>query len=101
MDRTRNCGRSDATGHHPANLASACGSTVKKGALKPHLIHYWLTPPQDAERDEQITAVCSVYAEATARAEQGEVTVSTDELTGVQALERSTLACLWPPSKVE
>jgi len=29
-----------------------------------------------------------VYAEATARAEQGEVTVSTDELTGVQALER-------------
>jgi len=29
-----------------------------------------------------------VYAEATERAEQGEVIVSTDELTGVQALER-------------
>jgi DDE superfamily endonuclease len=29
-----------------------------------------------------------VYAEATGRAEQGEVTMSTDELTGVQALER-------------
>ena len=88
MDRTRNCRRSDATGHHQADLAAACGASVKKRGLQPHLIRYGLTPPQEPERDGQIKAVCSVYAEATERAEQGEVIVSTDELTGVQALER-------------
>jgi DDE superfamily endonuclease len=42
-----------------------------------------------------------VYAEATARAEQGEVTVSTDELTGVQALERKHPGLPLAPGKVE
>jgi transposase len=47
--------------------------------------------------DQKIRDVCTVYTEAPARAEQGERTVSTDELTGVQALERKyrdlPLAC--------
>jgi len=38
--------------------------------------------------DQTIAAVCSVYREAPARAAQGERTLSCDELTGVQALER-------------
>jgi transposase len=42
-----------------------------------------------------------VYEKATARAEQGEVTVSTDELTGVQALERKHPALPVAPGKVE
>ena len=46
--------------------------------IMPHLIRYWLTPPQDPEREEQVKAICTVYEEATARAEQGGVTVSTD-----------------------
>jgi hypothetical protein len=46
--------------------------------IMPHLIRYWLTPPQDSEREEQVKAICTVYKEATARAEQGGVTVSTD-----------------------
>src|SRR5439155_7632319 len=60
-----------------------------------------LTPPQDPERDEQIKATCMVYEEATGRAEQGEVTVSTDELTGVQALERKHPGLPLAPGKVE
>lgn len=47
--------------------------------------------------DQKIRDVCQVYTDAPARAEQGERTVSTDELTGVQALERKytglPLAC--------
>jgi transposase len=47
--------------------------------------------------DQKIRDVCRVYTDAPARAEQGERTVSTDELTGVQALERKytglPLAC--------
>ena len=42
-----------------------------------------------------------MYEEATERAEQGEVTVSTDELTGVQALERKHPGLPLAPGKVE
>lgn len=38
--------------------------------------------------DQTIAAVCTVYREAPARAQAGERTLSCDELTGVQALER-------------
>lgn len=65
------------------------------------MIRYWLTPPKEAERDEQLKAICTVYAEATARAKQGERIVSTDELTGVQALERKHPGLPLAPGKVE
>ena len=52
------------------------------------MIRYWLTPPADPQKDETIRAICPVDHEAPALARQGERTVSTDELTGVQALER-------------
>ncbi len=42
-----------------------------------------------------------MYEEATARAKQGEVTVSTDELTGVQALERKHPGLPLTPGRVE
>lgn len=38
--------------------------------------------------DEIIAAICLVYSQAPGLAEQGERTVSTDEMTGIQALER-------------
>lgn len=42
----------------------------------------------DEHRDEKIAQGCEVYAKARQRAKQGERTISMDELTGVQALER-------------
>jgi len=42
----------------------------------------------DAQRDEKIVDGCEVYASAPERAKSGERTISMDELTGVQALER-------------
>ena len=42
----------------------------------------------DEHRDEKIVQGCEVYARARERARQGERTISLDELTGVQALER-------------
>jgi len=56
--------------------------------IKPHLIRYWLTPPGDGQREETIRAICRVYQDAPSLLKQGERTVSADELTGVQALER-------------
>jgi DDE superfamily endonuclease len=60
-----------------------------------------LTPPDDPERKETIKAVCTVYEQAPLRAVQGERTMSTDELTGVQALERKHPGLPLAPGKVE
>jgi transposase len=65
------------------------------------LIRYWLTPPEDRHKDATIRAICQVYHDAPALAKQGERTVSTDELTGVQALERKHPGLPLAPGKVE
>jgi hypothetical protein len=83
-----NCRGNDGPRHHRTHFTPARSSSLKKGALQPHLIRYGLTPPQDAQRETTIRAICTVYHQAPALAKQGERTVSTDELTGVQALER-------------
>jgi len=61
-----------------------------------------LTPPQDDPRFEaNVEQICTVYTQATNLAGQGECTVSTDELTGVQALERKHPGLPMAPDKVE
>jgi transposase len=51
-------------------------------------LRYWLTQEPDAHRDEKIVEGCQLYAQAPQRVQQGERSISMDELTGVQALER-------------
>jgi transposase len=77
------------------------GGSSKEADLQPHLIRYWLTPTVDAHKDEKIADVCAVYRTAPERAEQGQRTVSTDEMTGVQALERAAPGLPLQPGKVE
>ena len=60
-----------------------------------------MTPPTEEQLPAQIRAVCGVYREAPQRAAQGERTVSTDELTGVHALERKHPSLPMAPGKVE
>jgi transposase len=48
-----------------------------------------------------VTDVCETYSSASERHEQGERTISTDELTGVQALERKHPGLPMAPGKVE
>jgi hypothetical protein len=50
---------------------------------------------------EKVAEINTVYREAPARAEAGERTVSTDELTGVQALERAHPGLPLQPGRVE
>jgi hypothetical protein len=51
--------------------------------------------------DQKIRDVCTVYRQAPARAQQRERTISTDELTGVQALERKYANLPPCPDKIE
>lgn len=55
----------------------------------------------DADFDEKVAEVCQVYQLAPERNTHGERTVSTDELTGVQALERKHPGLPMAPGKVE
>lgn len=60
----------------------------KAADLQPHRVRYWLTPAGDVDREVKIADVCAVYRTARERSDAGQRTVSTDELTHVQALER-------------
>jgi transposase len=60
-----------------------------------------LTPPADPQKEETIGAICQVYRQAKEMAKEGERTMSTDELTGVQALERKHPGLPLTPGKVE
>jgi transposase len=55
----------------------------------------------EAERQAKIEELCTLYREAPARAAVGERIISTDELTGVQALERKHPGRPLRPGKVE
>jgi hypothetical protein len=72
-------------------------------ALQPHRKRYWLTPPPDdpTELAEQICAVCEVYEATPALAAQGTHVLSTDEMTGLQALERLHPSLPMQPGHVE
>jgi len=54
-------------------------------------VRYWLTPSDDPAFDDKVRAICTLYKEAPERAARGERIMSTDELTGVQALEPTQL----------
>ena len=51
-------------------------------------------------RNEKIVEGCELYARAPQRAKVGERTISMDELTGVQALERKHPALPMQPGQV-
>ncbi len=76
----------------PKISLSHVGTLLRKSALKPHRCEQWINT---TEKDPdvfacQVEAVCQTYLEAPQRyAADGTRTVSVDEMTGLQALERA------------
>ena len=64
-------------------------------------MRYWLTPVHDEQFDEKVEDINSLYRQAPELAKKGERVLSTDELTGVQALERKHPTLPMAPGKVE
>jgi hypothetical protein len=59
--------------------------------LKPHLSRYWLNNKQAENReqfDAEVKVICDLYKQTPELADQGTHLLSTDEKTGIQALER-------------
>lgn len=69
--------------------------------MKPHRIRHWLTAKPDERFEEKCEDICSVYAEAQERMKEGVRTVSVDEMTGIQALERAAPTLPLRPGEVE
>ena len=63
---------------------------LKEARIKPHLSRYWLNAePEDEEQfKKEVKQVCQLYRMALELHKQGIHVVSTDEKTGIQALER-------------
>jgi transposase len=60
-----------------------------------------LTPEPDDQFDEKVQDINALYRHAPVLAQQGEAVMSTDELTGVQALERKHPDLPLAPGRVE
>ena len=65
---------------------------LDQGDLKPHKSQYWLNPKIEdrSEYEDQAKNICDLYLQAKSLIEKGIHLVSTDEKTGIQALERIT-----------
>jgi transposase len=61
----------------------------------------WLTSKPDPDFDTKCADICSAYLQAPEAAEQGVRTVSIDEMSGVQALERVAPGLPMKPGKIE
>lgn len=59
--------------------------------MQPHRHRYWLNaqPSDPAQFKQQVLQVCQLYKEAIQLQAQGVHIVSTDEMTGIQAIERA------------
>lgn len=64
------------------------GRLLNARELQPHKSRYWLNGKPDEEKEEKIQAINAVYQQAQQREQEHEVTMSLDEKTGIQALER-------------
>lgn len=71
--------------------------------MKPHKVEQWLNakPDDPASFAAEVAAVCDLYKQATALQEQGVHLMSTDEKTGIQALERAAARLPMKPGWVE
>lgn len=65
------------------------------------MIRYWLTTKRDERFVEKVSDINACYKQAPELGKRGEVVVSTDEMTGVQALERKHPGLPMGPGHVE
>ena len=77
---------------------------LNEAKLQPHRSRYWLNAKEkDPQKfQEKVQAVCDCYQEAPRLYEKENThTVSTDEMTGIQALERIAATLPMQPGRVE
>lgn len=71
---------------------STVGRLLKQADIRPHTSRYWLNQNIDDEEvfKKEVKNICYTYHQAPQRAKENVFTVSVDEKTGIQALERTS-----------
>lgn len=81
------------------------GRILNEADIQPHKVRGWLTSPDKEKAPEQYQAdveeVCRTYLDAPSLLEEGVHVVSTDEKTGIQALQRKHPTLPVKPGLVE
>lgn len=80
------------------------GRYLREADLRPHKSRYWLNTKEKDPRQfqEKVEAVCTAYREAPRLyTEENTHTVCTDEMTGIQALERAAATLPMKPGQAE
>jgi transposase len=77
------------------------GVFYNQADLKPHKSRSWLNAEPDALAAVKMTDLTTLYGQAPALVEAGERVLSTDEMTGIQALERTHPTRLMEPGQEE
>lgn len=77
------------------------GRLLNARELYPHKSRYWLNGKPDERKEEKIQEICGVYQQAQAREQEQELTMSLDEKSGIQALERQAPSKPMRPGQVE
>ena len=72
----------------PAISERHLGRVLGEAQIRPHKVRYWLNKKVDDLREAAIRRICQVYEKAPERLAAGEITLSVDEMTGIQAKER-------------
>ena len=72
--------------------SASVGRFLNMGQIQPHKIRYWLHSTDKVDKPEEFVSkvndICDAYHEAEQNNKNGIHTISTDEMTGIQALER-------------
>lgn len=92
MDPARAGARGGQAPHRREYFSATGRPFFSEADLRPHKSQYWLTSQDKRDNPEQYQAdvenICDTYADALNLAAEGTHVVSTDEKTGMQALER-------------
>jgi len=65
------------------------GRFLNEADLKPHKVRGWLTSKRDEQFEDKCHDIGETYKQALVCSKHGKKTISIDEMTGVQALERA------------
>ncbi len=65
------------------------------------MVRSWLTPEPDEEFDEKVNDINALYKQAPEITQNGQAVICTDEMSGVQAIERKHPGLPVAPGKVE
>ncbi len=86
--------------HYRDMSRSTIQRILAEADLQPHRSRYWLKS-KDRDYEAKTLAICDVYLQALALYARGELVVSVDEKTSIQALERLHATLTARPGQVE